>query len=337
MYEIEIGHNESLLSNRFSFSKMIGRDSLLYFESHSTEFYLFDLKTQNISSILKFDSEGSNFMESNILDFEKLSSEYLILSRNYLHFVGMDGIIWKRTEINQFNTDFQTAAYSINKIRNLTDGKLLLSKWIKSALFPNTKDDSKTSIFAVLDLKTDSVYDLPIYSPSETLVTDPTQGYYLGLSEHYFLIQNNVIIFNFKFSPSVYEYNIVDQSIVQHSTESTNFPSKRDPIPSNRMKDNLYISENFLQGVEFSNIEVDKKSGLFIRLASDITADDSGNLKAKKYLQVLNSNFKVILEQPLNEIVFSRVHVSDGSIYLFPTLQGEGSTRILRYEINYQP
>lgn len=334
---IEIDHNGYLLSNRFHFTKMIGRDSLLYYEVQSSEFYLFNLRSQKLSRLLKFDREGPNFMESIVLDFEKLPNGYVILSQNYLHFVNKEGSIWKRTEINQFNTDFQTAAYSINKIRNLTDGKLLLSKWIKSALFPNTKDDSKTSIFAVLDLKTDSVYDLPIYSPSETLVTDPTQGYYLGLSEHYFLIQNNVITFNFKFSPSVYEYNIVDQSIVQHSTESTNFPSKRDPIPSNRMKDNLHISENFLQGVEFSNIEVDKKSGLFIRLASDITADDSGNLKAKKYLQVLNSNFKVILEQPLNEIVFSRVHVSDGSVYLFPTLQGEGSTRILRYEINYQP
>jgi hypothetical protein len=331
---IEIGHNGYLLSNRFHFTKMIGKDSLLYYEVQSSVFYLFNLQTQNLSRLLKFEREGPNFMESIVLDFEKLPNGYVILSQNYLHFINKEGSIWKRTETNQFNSDFETAEYRLNKIRKLTSDNLLVSKWIRSALFTNTKDDPKTSIFAKLDLKTDLVTDLPIYSPSETLVTDPTQGFYNGMSEHYFLTQDNTIIFNFRFSPSIYKYDLMDQSTVQYNAKSEHFPNKREPIPAFRMKDNLYVSQNFLQGVTFSNLEFDEKSGFFIRLASDITADDSGNLGVKKYIQIYDSNFNIISETALDEVVFDKIHVSNGAIYLYSTLQEEESTRILKYKIS---
>jgi hypothetical protein len=223
----------------------------------------------------------------------------------------------------------------LNRIERLSADELLVTKWTKGALFPNTEDDPKTSIFAILDLKNDSLADIPIHPPAETLVSDPSKGYYLGLSEHYFIIDDKRVIFNFKFSPSIYEYNFMTKTTVQHKAESLNFPSKRDPIPADRMKDNIYVSKNYLHGIEFSNIQLEKKSGLIIRLASNITLDDSGNFGAKKYVQLFNSNFEIVHESPLNEIVVSRIQISNGYIYLFPTLQEEGSTRILKYEIRY--
>lgn len=228
--EIEIPHEDFILSNRLLFTKLIDLDKIVYFEYLRNEFYLFDLKNKKVSRILSFDSDGPNFMEPIVLDFEIVPQGYIILSQNYLHFSDKDSRIFKRININQFTDNFKSADFRVNRIQYNND-KLFMTKWIRSALYFNVQAQSKMSIFANLDLTTDSIIDIPIYSPEETLIDDPLKGY-RGLSEHYFISFNDSIIFNFRFSPTVFTYDLKAGRLKRNQINSENVPNRRVPFNS---------------------------------------------------------------------------------------------------------
>ena len=330
---VTVLHGDHLISNRPSFSKLIGKDSIIYFESSERIFYLFDLKNQSTSEFLRFNQEGPNFIEEIILDFDLYEDNFVILSPNYLHVSDRQSRITNRIPINQFKEDFRSAEYRIHRIQTLPDNTILLSKWIKSAIYPNTIDDPSTSIFAELSMSNEEIIDLPVYSPEEALTRDPNVSY-LGDSEHYFFAKECDIIFNFKFSSSIFVYNKCSDKLVKYASLSNNLPNLKEPIESKLRRDPRAMTEFITNGVSYSNIGFIEKHHTYARLVSMYSTNDNNNARVDKYLQLLNSKFEVLKEERLNEIVLDKIHVESNHIYLKSLQTEENSTRFLKFSLH---
>ena len=337
--ELEFQHGEHLISNASLFWKKVGKDSLVLWEGRiSRDFFLFNLQTNTISKLLSFDEAGPNFMEENISDFEQGLEHYYILSQNYLHISDKEGVITKRVAIDKIKTDLKKPkAYKVHRIQPMGDDKLLVGKKLLSADLPSVVDEPQQSIFGVLDLKTDSISDLPIYSPEETLVSDITQGYYSNLSDHFFILKGDRLVFNYTFSPSIYEYNLTENTTKVYSGKTERFPNRREPFPANKYTDYPFLIEHVTHGIYFSSIGHDPKTGLSFRVATSKTQDELGENKVEKYLQVFNKSFELVEETPINTNSAIIMNASDNCIYMVPSMrqqQEEGKTKIIKYEIS---
>lgn len=339
--KLEIEHGDQLISNMFVFTKIIGVDSLVYFEPKDRDFYLFDLEKKSVQKFLDFEFDGPKFMENFVFDFQKLDDQYLILSSNYLHVIRHDGSVLKRISTSQMTDDFNNAsAYRVTKINRLNESELILAKNLRSVAAPNSKVNGEPSIFARLNINTESIKDLPIGSPEETLINDISKGYYGSLSEHSFIMHknSNCIVFNFKYSPTIYRYCFTTESVELFDGRTERFPNGMDPISSEKYRDREYLIKVYLRNkVNFSNIEYDKKSDVFIRIASETQyEDESKETNISNYIQIFDSNFDLLVEEEVSVAVSPYLHYSNGAIYLIPVSPSqisENKTIILKYEI----
>ncbi|MGW8121433.1 DUF4221 family protein [Roseivirga echinicomitans] len=340
---LEIEHGDQLISNMFVFTKIIGVDSLVYFEPKDRDFYLFDLREKSVQKFLDFEFDGPNFMENFVLDFQKLDDQYFILSSNYLHVIERDGSVLKRISVSQMKDDFNNAlAYRVTEIDRLNESELILAKNLRSVAAPNSKVNGEPSIFARLNINTESIKDIPIGSPEETLINDISKGYYGSLSEHSFIMHkdSNCIVFNFKFSPTIYRYCFTTESVELFDGRTERFPNGMDPISSEKYRDREYLIKVYLRNkVNFSNIEYDKKNDVFTRMASETYYDDeSKETSISNYIQIFDSDFDLLKEEKVSEPVSPYVHLSGGAIYMLPVLpsqDSENKTTIIKYEIKF--
>ncbi|MEC7754579.1 DUF4221 family protein [Roseivirga sp. UBA1976] len=336
--ELFFEHGDLFISNNSTFWKEIGKDSLILFEGRDIKsFILFSLDSKKTTEFLTFDSDGPNFIEDRVLDFTRYLDRYLILGAKYLHIADSEGKIVKRIQSDKFENNLANpSAYRISGLQVYNKDTLLISKKLISADLPKILDEPKQSIFALLNLSTDSISDLPVYSPKETLVDDPNQGYYSNLSDHYFIVNNNEIVFNFKFSPTIYKYNLHTELIQEYGGKTKRFPSKREAFPADRYTDYAYLLSHLNQGIYFSQLGYDPSNALYFRLAKQVINDDMGKSQLSNFLQIFDSNFNLIKEVAINEPVAPIFSKFTNEIYLVPLLKyqtEEDKTRILKLVI----
>lgn len=337
--ELIFDHEDYFISNYSIFFKSVGKDSLVLFEGqNSKEFFLFDTKNTSISKLMQFESSGPNFLDKDVIDLETYANGYAILSSDYLQFSDFNGIIQKRIRINNYKNNLSNpSAFKVTSIKSIGEDSLLIAKKIISSDIPDLVDSPKQSIFAYLELKSDSISDIEIFSPKETLVQDIERGYYSNLSEHYFLINKDQLIFNYKFSPSIYKVDINSLDVRQFSGVSDNFPVKREPFLGKKYTDYLSLIEYLNHGVYFSEIIFDVKNQLYFRLAKSVMKREDGGLDLSNYLQVFDQKFNLLKEIKLNEMMKLIHGYSNGSIYLVPLSKhqtSENVTRIIKYSFS---
>ncbi|MBO6661745.1 MAG: DUF4221 family protein [Roseivirga sp.] len=337
--ELIFDHKDYFISNYSIFFKSVGEDSLILFEGqNSREFFLFDTKNTSVSKLMEFESSGPNFLDEEVIDLETYANGYAILSSDYLQFTDIDGIVNNRIRINNYKNNFSNpSAFKATSIKFISEDSLLIAKKIISSDIPDVVDRPKQPIFGFFNLKSDSISDLEIFSPKETLVQDIERGYYSNLSEHYFLIQNDQIIFNYKFSPSIYKVNINSLDVSHFSGASDNFPVKREPFLGKNYTDYVSLIEHLNHGVYFSEIVFDVRNQLYFRLAKSVEKKENGSLNLSNYLQVFDQEFNLLKEIKLNEMMKLIHGYSNGSIYLVPLSKyqtSENATRIIKYSFS---
>ena len=335
-----IEHGDKIISNKPVFTKLIGEDSLLYYEQENRSFYIFDLKNRVLKDFLKFSADGPNFMENQVLDFDKIGDQYAILSPNYISFSDHSGQIIKRKDINQFLNNMEDATVSrINNFKVLNENELYLSQSPRAVMTPfEYNEASRAPIFAIYNIREDSIEALPIYSPEETLINDDTRGFYGSTSQHFFLLNNNSIIFNFQFSPSIYRYSLENKQLTQFDGKTTRFPETTEPFPADRYRDPAYLVKHMVRnGTRFSNIEYDAEKDVYIRYASRKTYNEE--LKKSKnelYLQIFDSDFNNIIEQEVLILGRPEVYLSKNFIYMIEVGSSqteENATKFTKFDL----
>ena len=335
-----IEHGNKIISNKFIFTKLIGEDSLLYYEQTDKAFYIFDLKNRVLMDFLQFEAEGPNFMEEQVLDFSKIGDQYAILSPSYISFSDKNGQILKRKEINQFLNNVEDATISrINNFRVLNENKLYLSQSPRAVIMPfKYSEASQTPIFLIYHVNEDSIEHLPIYSPEETLIKDDTRGFYGSTSQHFFALNNNCIIFNFQFSPSIYRYCLDSEQLKQFEGKTTRFPETTEPFPADRYRDPVYLVTHMVRnGTRFSNIEYDAENDIYVRFASKkIFNEELKRSNYELYLQIFDSGFNNIIEQEVLMPGKPEVFLSNGFIYMIGASSAyteENSTKFTKFDL----
>lgn len=337
--EFSIEHGDKIISNRSMFTKLIGEDSLLYYEHTDRDFYIFDLKNRVLKDFLKFETDGPNSMEEQVLDFVKIGDQYAILSPNYISFSGKNGQIIKRKRVNQFLNNMDDPTISrITSFKALNENELYLSQSPRAVRAPFENKGGSPPIFAIYHVKEDSIEALPIYSPEETLINDDTRGFYGSLSQHFFILNNNSIIFNFQFSPSIYRYSLKSKQLTQFDGKTTRFSETTEPFPANKHRDPVYLVKHLVRnGIRFSNIEYDAENDIYIRYASKKTFNEE--LKKSNYelyLQIFDSGFNGIIEQEVLIRGKAEVYLSNGIIYMIGTSGSqteENSTKFTKFDL----
>ena len=162
-----------------------------------------------------------------MLDFDKVGDQYAILSPNYISFSDKGGKIIKRKRVKNFLNNVEDATISrINNFKTINENELYLSQSPRAVVAPFENKGSNPPIFAIYHIREDSIEALPIYSPEETLINDHTRGFYGSTSQHFFILNDNAIIFNFQFSPSIYRYSLESKQLSQFDGKTTRFPEE---------------------------------------------------------------------------------------------------------------
>ena len=179
---------------------------------------------------------------------------------------------------------------------------------------------------------------LPIYSPEETLINDDTRGFYGSTSQHFFTLNNNCILFNFQFSPSIYRYSLESKQLTQFEGKTTRFPETTEPFPAKKYRDVEYLVKHMVQNfTRFSNIEYDAENDIYIRYASKKTFNEE--LKKSNYelyLQIFDSGINGIIEQEVLIRGKAEVYLSNGVIYMIGTSGSqteENSTKFTKFDL----
>lgn len=334
-----IEHGNKIISNRFMFTKFIGEDSLLYYEYTDRAFYIFDLKSRVLNDFLKFEIDGPNSMEEQVLGFDKVGDQYAILSLNYISFSDENSQIVKRKPVNQFLNNMDDPTVSrITSFKALNENELYLSQSPRAVRAPFENKGSNPPIFATYKINEDSIEASSIYSPEETLINDDTKGFYGSLSQHFFILNNNSIVFNFQFSPSIYRYSLKRKQLTQFDGKTTRFPETTEPFPANKYKDPAYLVKHLVQnGTRFSNIEYDAENDIYIRYASRKTFNEE--LKKSNYelyLQIFDSGFNNIIEQEILIRGKPEVYLSKNFIYMIEvgsSQTDENATKFTKFDL----
>ncbi|WP_339607795.1 DUF4221 family protein [uncultured Roseivirga sp.] len=338
--QFSIEHGDKIISNRSVFTKLIGEDSLLYYEYTDRAFYIFDLKSRVLNDFLKFEIDGPNSMEEQVLSFDKVGDQYAILSSNYISFSDKNGQILKRKRVNQFlnNMDDPTISKTTS-FKVINENQLYLSQSPRAVIAPfKYSEASLTPIFAIYHVNEDSIEHLPIYSPEETLINDETRGFYSSISQHFFILNNNCIVFNFQFSPSIYRYSLKSKQLTQFDGKTTRFPEATEPFPANKYRDPAYLVKHLVQnGTRFSNIEYDAENDIYIRYASKKTfSEELKKSNYELYLQVFDSDFNNIIEQEVLKPGKPEVYLSNGFIYMIGASSAyteEDATKFTKFDL----
>jgi hypothetical protein len=338
--EFSIEHDGQLITNRFKYTKLIGEDSLIYFEQKDRLFYLFDLKNKVLKTFLQFDTEGPNFIESQILGFDRVGDYFAILSSNYISISDIHGQVIKRKNINKLQNNWNDSNVSrVHHLATKNENELYLAQSPRAVLAPFQYDGNNPPIFAIYHIAEDSLSYLPINSPDETLIKDDSKGYYGSDAEHFFTLNKESIIFNFEFSPSVYRYSLDNKELTRFEGKTTIFSEVAEPFPANRHRDPEYlVKRKMLSGTKFSNIVYDQVNEVYIRFASHkIYNEESRRSKNRVYLQLFDKAFKNVLEEELLPPGKAEVYFQNGSIYMIGVgnfQSEENATKFIKYDIH---
>lgn len=311
--EIVLDHEELILSWPAAFVKAVGQDSVLTYDERNQRFTLFSLLLKKPIWSDTFDLNGPNFIEQPILDAEVVDDRMILLSPSFLTIITLNGDVQKRTDINEISGGYNEAL--LRNFTLLNSNKLLFPKLLRAAVSPANFSDTTSTIFLEYDLSSEKAQEWPISSPRETLVDIPEKGYYNDLAQHYALLRGDYLYYNFRFSSKVYRYNIRTQSLNVFNAKSNFGENLRTPIDKTHSTEELVYYR--YSGGFFLPLHYDETTSYFIRLNSQFTKMTDGTDVLNKYLMVFDKDFNTVAEIEVPNMVFEKIQVNKGVVYLW--------------------
>ncbi|WP_306110168.1 hypothetical protein [Roseivirga thermotolerans] len=327
----ELSHGELLLSSYPLLNKVIGKDSLLVFDGVSSQLILFNLVTKTPIFNLELEKDGPNFFEGHVLDADIKDDKLYVVTNNYFTIADLTGNVSVRRKLKSLTSNDNFRVLGFNR---LSDQSFLFSRWLESSIFAHRKDSVDQSIFFVYNLRENSFYDIPIFSPEEALINDSTQGFYDGLSRHSFVYLDSTIVYNFKFSSKLYSYDLRNQLAQVSNGEFDHIPNLREAFPSNQISDVKATTNYLYNGVQFSDIAYDEKNELFVRVGSEYVTNEDGTNNDVRYLMLLDKHLNRVKEFKIKDRIFDKPFINDGIIYFVSGNQTKESTyELITFEI----
>lgn len=332
--EIILNHDKLLLSAPITVFKVIGKDSLLVFDDSTHNLILFDLEKKRPIWSHKFEIDGPNFLDTPVFDIAMTNDKIHVLSQSHFSTFNLKGEIIQRYDENQiegFNSEF-----TLHSFEFIEPNKIAFPKLLYSAVSPSYSTGTKESIFVEFDLLTNEFKSLNIFSPQESLISNPDIGYYNDFSEHNALIVKGDLVYNFQFSSKIYLYNFSNKRLESFKAESDFSENVRTPLSSNPSMQEL--AEYYYTGPRFYSLDYDSLTNTYIRLHFEYLLTTTGNRIMTKYVTVFDDKFKHLLEIPLPHIESVNLFVNKGKIYIWKTssyITQENAFELITYEIQY--
>lgn len=326
--DMNIDHNDLILSNYFFKTKIIRGDSLWSFDIKTNTLALFDLEENKPLLNIEFSLDGPNFIGNQISDFTVNASSILILDLGYLSIFNFQGRIQKRIELK--NIKGYSSLFRLDKMASLSETEVIISVAHLVGRVPGIPTPEATPIFIKVNLQTEAISFLEPSYPANALLADPSQGYW-GITAPITLIHDNSrIIYSFSFSSDIYEFNLLTKNISVHKARTKLTENKKPPLAAEQYKNTRELAKFGLGGLNFKNVQYDSKNQRYFRLHSLVEYGDSAQEPVRNaFITILNSDFDVIHESSLNDQLIPYSLLNKGSLIIKRKKEVEG-----RYDLS---
>lgn len=312
-YEYTLSHGDYLLNNSSVVFSKAGIDSAIFMDSSSKQFVLADLGKREVIRTIPYALEGPDFLDAPVHYMRWMQNKLFVLSVNYFTVFDLNGKVVQRVSLKDyvFMDNYLCTFFSI-----IDRSQILLTLIPKAAVnrtnYPDPKDHS---IFAVLDLTKNEINPLPIESPNEALVGDPTQGYYQDFSFHQGLFKDSTIAYQFAFSSKIYLYDLRTQKLRTVPAMSKLTKNKRSPLLANHTNEE-FVNYIYLDEPKFTRFMNDEVTGWYARIHEQ-NLPNQGALQ--RYLMVFDADMNTIYETQLPNYTRSSARANfftNGKIYV---------------------
>jgi len=313
--EMVLQHGDLLISPYPFINKVVGKDSLLLYDQNSQFLVLFDLKQNNILDKIQLVSDGPNFVEGHIFDAEIRKDSIILLTESYISTLDFRGKVMSRFNLKEISD--MTSRFRPNAFQMVGRSEGIFTRTPLTSMIPDIEQNPSEPIFFKYNFVNNSIEFLNIISPKEALLNDLSKGYYSGFYNHYILIKDNYLIYNFRFSSTVYRHNMSTGTTEISHAASSFTKNRRDPLSGNVYKNDIEktISHAY-NGPSFGPIYFDSKSGLFVRVHYELSKKSDGSPLKKTFLMLFNAKFEKVYETKLPDYLVSEPIVNNGQIYL---------------------
>jgi len=310
--EVSLDHDGLILSSPSYVQRIVGKDSLLHFDYPNNTFTLFNLNSRKPIWHLGLQIEGPDFLDKPVLDFGMRHGSIVILSQNYISLFDQSGKVINRVgadEIPNFRSSFSLGSLMLNETDNIT-----ISKRLYSIIFPKRPYDPDESLFIGFENNTLKLKELSAEIPVETLVNDPSKGFYQqGTLQSVKL--GSKIIYNFRFNSKIYILNTLTGVTTTLEAASVFTENTKQSIPQEHSMEEALRLQSL--GPTFLQTHYDTKTKNFIRVHLAPILDANQEITAYDYyLMVFDESLKVLKEFKLDDEVVASAFVNDGKVYV---------------------
>ena len=326
--DLNIAHNELILSNYFFKSKVSGEDSLWVFDIKTNTLALFDIEKKQPLRSIEFSVDGPNFIGNQITDISITSTSLLTLDLQYLSIFDFNGEIRKRIELNDIKG--YSSLFRLDKMVSLNNREVILSIAHLTGRIPGTLFPESTPLFMKLNLETEAISFLEPSYPTSALLDDPTQGYW-GITAPTTLTYNDSrLLYSFRFSSKIYELNLLNNKVSIHNANTSLTENTKPPLAAELYKNTRELAKFGLGGLNFKSILYDSKNERYFRLHTLVEYGDKGLEPSRNaFLTILNSAFEVIHESKLSDELIPYALINDGKLIIKKKTETEG-----RYDLS---
>lgn len=321
--ELNIDHNDLVLSNYFFQSKIFGEDSLWSFDVRTNALGLFDLKKNSAIDGIKFDADGPNFLGNQVSDFIITKSSVIMLDLDFISLFDFNGRIKKRIELNEipgYGTSFR-----LDKMVLINDAEVLISIAHLVGRLPGTPMPEETPLFLTLNIQTDAVKILPLSYPPQALLKDSSQGYWGITSPVTLLKDKSRIVYSFGFSSEIFEFDLLTQDVSVHQATTKLTSNEKPPLPSELYHNSRELAKFGLGGLNFKGVHYDAENERYFRLHSLVEFKNTGEAPERAaFITVLNSDFETIHEARLGDDLIPYSLLNNGDLIIKKLTETEG-------------
>lgn len=330
--ETVLSHGDLLLSNRSSFNRIVGKDSLLIYDESSKKLVLLSLETKNPIWNLDVILDGPDFFDVPFYDAEIEGGKLFLLSGAYFSVYSLTGKNLYRLgvkDLKGFRSEFMMYEFLL-----INSDEVLFTKIPYDAIQPNFKSQNTPNLFFIYNITTKETKEVKAFSPKEALLDNKERGYYNDFAFHSLVLSSDSIIFNFRFSSDTHVYNMTTNRQATLATPSKFTQNLREPtLSGTTSKPSEWIKYTY-SGPKYSAMEMDSETQYIVRINTEFKTLVNGKKKNKKYLMVLSPSLEVLTEMEINEMIMEPPLISNGKIYLRKTLQSqEDAYEFVTYEI----
>lgn len=331
--EMALDHGNLLLNNMGFFRRIVGEDSLLFFDGNSLQFVLFDLKSQKHITTISTPREGEDFFDFPLRDFDIEGNKLYVLSQSFFSTYNLLGENLDRIkfqDIKELTSDFITSDFSL-----ITKDSILFNKvHLEVVHGKQTSSILDKNIFFTYQISNRTIKEFIVKSPSEVLLSEDGQGFFQEFAIHNMLLHNDLVIYNYPFMSKTLIYNVQDDKHYSEATKSSLVKNLRSPANPKIITSADWIKYVYT-GPKFSALVKDESSDLFARVMSEFRILPDGNKLNTKYLMILDSELKVIREIEIDERIMEPPLISNKKVYLMKTDQiREDAFQLIVYTIN---